>query len=156
MSSLRIMDSWKSGPATRQWSSLLVKPASFNFKALGSFWLIVGAIGIVELVVQLRPIWSTQYILSQTTIGTLPFLFLSGHAIANGWGLLSRKRGGRPATIVLSLILILYSLVSPFIIEWQYSALPWLISVLLFMMGSYGLWLMLSKRGKEAFKLYVS
>lgn len=129
---------------------------NLHFKALGSFWIIVGAIGIVELVVQLRPIWSTQDILSLAIIGTVPFLVLSGHAIANGWGLLSRKRSGRPVTIVFSLILLLYSLVSSFFIEWQDSVLPLLIPALLFMMGLYGLWLMLSRRGKGAFELYVS
>ncbi len=127
-----------------------------HFKALGSFWLIAGAIGIVELVVQLRPIWSTQDTLSQAIIGTVPFLVLSGHAIINGWALLSHKRYGRQITIVLSSILLLYSIVSPFFIEWRYSVLTWLIPALLFIMGLYGLWLMLSKRGKEAFKLYAS
>ncbi len=126
------------------------------FKTLGVFWLIVGGIGIIGLVVALWQVWRTQDLPLEAFIGSLPLLIFGGAAVLNGWGLLSRKRWARWVTIVLSPILLLYSLVSFFLIGWQYGVLPLLIPVLFFIVGLYGLWLMLSERGKEAFKIYVS
>ncbi len=133
-----------------------------HFKILGSFWLVWGGIATVNQVVRLWQTWRTQDLPASDLIDPLlVFVFvLCGAAVLNGWGLLSRKRWTRPVTIALSF---LYLFTSPLILVtnllsagWLYGVLPLLTIVLVFMMGLYGLWLMLSKRGEEAFRVYVS
>ncbi len=120
-----------------------------HFKILGGFWLIAGGMGIVSLVVQLPQMGRASDL---PTAEVLPFLVpvlvfgfaLSGAAIVNGWGLLSRKRWARPVTIALSSFFLFFGLVSFFL-----TGVYGVIEILLFMMGLYGLWVMMSKRGLE-------
>ncbi len=120
-----------------------------HFKILGGLWLLIGGIFIVSLVVGLWQIWRTQDIPFGVFVVGFVFGFaLSGAAIINGWGLLSRKRWARMATIILSSFLLFFVLESVFLtgVDGGIDVLLW---VLLFMIGLYGLWVMLSKRGLE-------
>lgn len=121
---------------------------SRHFKILGIFWLLIGGMLTVGLVVGLWQIWRTQNIPFGVFVVGFVFGFaFSGAAIINGWGLLSRKRWARMATIILSSFLLFYS-VSFFLVD-TYGVIDVLLMILLFTMGLYGLWVMLSKRGLE-------
>ncbi len=130
-----------------------------HFKILGSLWLVWGGMATVNQVVGLWRTWGDSWSSAADLIDpmTVYVFVLVGAFVLNGWGLLSRKRWTRPVTIALSF---LYLFTSPLILlvnfPWQYGVLPLLTLVLVFIMGLYGLWLMLSKRGEEAFRLYVS
>ena len=121
------------------------------FKIFGCLWLIGGAVGSVGLLAQLWLISRDPALPSVAFIGTLPFLALSGAAVANGVGLVTRKQWSEIVTIILSPILLLYSLASIVLIGSQFG-----IMVVLFLIALSGLWVMLSNRGKRAFDVYVS
>lgn len=122
----------------------------------GSLWLILGVLATVGLIMQLWQISKNPDLPSVVFISTIPFLILSSAAIINGWILLARKRWARLLTIVLSSILIFYSIVSLGLIGWEFGIIPLLFVMVLFFLALYGLWIMLSKGGKDAFRLYVS
>ena len=125
------------------------------FKIFGSLWLIGGGAGSVVLLVQLWLISRDPAlpigVPSLALIGSLPFLALSGAAVANGLGLVTRKRWSRTVTIILSPILLLYSLASIVLVGRQSG-----IMVVLLLIALSGLWVMFSNRGKRAFEVYVS
>ena len=86
-------------------------------KFFGILWLIGGSVGSVGLLAQLWQISRDPALPIGVPsiapfIGTLPFLALSGAAVANGWGLITRKQWSRIVTIILSPILLLYILAS--------------------------------------------
>ncbi len=125
-----------------------------HFKILGGFWLLIGGVVTVGLVVGLWQMWRTQNLPAAEILRFFVFSFaLNGVAIINGWGLLSRKRWARMATIILSSILLFTSLSSLLV---EMDGVGVLLMILLSIIGLYGLWLMLSMRGKEAFGVYVS
>lgn len=128
---------------------------SRHFKILGIFWLIVGGMLTIGVVIGLWQMWKTPDLPFSVfvVVGSIWVFALSGVAIINGWGLLSRKRWARMATIILSSFLLFYSLSSLFLVEVDggehNTPVEVLLIILLFMMGLYGLWVMLSKRGLE-------
>ena len=131
------------------------------FKIFGILWLIGGGVGSVGLLAQLWLIWRDPALpigvpAYAPFIGTLPFLALSGVAVANGLGLVAHKHWSRIVTIILSPILLLFSLASLALIGTATGILPLLLMLVLFLIALSGLWIMLSNRGKRAFEVYVS
>ncbi len=123
-----------------------------HFKILGGLWLLIGGMLIIGLVVGLWQTWRSETLPTAEVSPFLVFSFvwgfaLSAAAIINGWGLLSHKRWARMATIILSSFIFL-ALGSFFLtgVDDGIEVLQW---VPLVMIGLYGLWVMLSKRGLE-------
>lgn len=127
-----------------------------SFKMFASLWLILGVIATAGLIIQLWQILKYPDTPLVAFIGTLPFLVLSSATIINGWALFARKRWARLLTIVLSSILIFYSVISLGLIGSKFGIIPFLLVMVLFSLALYGLWIMLSKRGEDSFGLYVS
>ena len=127
------------------------------FKILGILWVMGGGAASVGLLVQLWVISRDPALPTVAAFaGTLPLLVFTGAAVANGLGLVTRKHWSRIVTIILSPILLLYSLASIVLIGSATGITPLLTMMVLFLFAVSGLWVMLSNRGKRAFELYVS
>jgi hypothetical protein len=86
-------------------------------------------------------------------------LLVAVFACTNAWALLRRRRVARPLTVFSSLLLLIGLLleIPDFLATIKIlNVARWvLIGVALLLSALYGLWLMLSKAGKDAFEAYV-
>lgn len=133
--------------------------SSFHFKILGGLWAVLGGVPAVALIATLRAILMDPaggYDVLPVFIILIP-LPLALLGVVNSWALIARRRVARPLTLALSSLLVFVS--AMFLLGLLGSALPTFLRFgpvpVLAAIGVYGLWTMLSHRGKEAFRLHV-